>query len=71
MEKKPFEYYAHALGGHELDIMQKAGVPTGLRKTIRRGGTIAQPHAEALAKYISQEIGRPIRWQDISDIKVL
>lgn len=71
MEKLPLEHYQKSLGLQSGQFFRAAGVPPALKRAIKQGHPIALPHAEKIAAYISQEIGRTISYQQISDIKIL
>ena len=64
------EDYLSGVGLHKEDMARRAGIPVLSVQHACRGGKIAQAHADAILKVLSEEFRRPIRLSDIDRFKV-
>lgn len=64
------EDYVRATGLSSGYFADAAGVEHGVIKAIEANRPIARAKAEKICAYLSRELGRPIRIEDIKGLKI-
>ena len=70
-KEKKLDLHAHlrAIGLHDHEAAEKAGVPVLTIQHAGQRGKISQAHADKILAMLSKEFGRPIKQADIDGLE--